>query len=132
MILAALLIGALAGFIVAFTMYQSEMLQERSGLTILLAAVAFFYPVFAAAEGDWGAFAIHMVIFAAFCLLALQGWRRGTYLIVGGLIAHGVFDFGIAFIGHPAPLWWPAFCGAIDIVIGVIVLRLIQSGRIPV
>jgi len=125
-------IGAVCGFVLVFVMYQAGMLKERSGLTILLAAIAFFYPVFAAAEGDWHGFILHTVVFFAFCALAYLGWSKGLYLIIGGLIAHGVFDFGLAFIGHPGPIWWPVFCGTLDIMAGVILLRLLQNGRIPI
>lgn len=127
----AAVVGALSGLILALAMYRSGMLQERSGLAILLGAIAFFYPVFAATEGDWPAFTLHVLVFAAFSFLALQGWTKGIYLIVGGLIAHGLFDFGLAFIGHPGPVWWPIFCGTLDVIIGLIVLRLLQVGKVP-
>jgi len=127
----AAVIGAVCGLVLVFAMYQAGMLKERSGLTILLGAIAFFYPVFAAAEGDWFAFALHSAIFLGFCALAVLGWSKGLYLIVGGLIAHGIFDFGLAFVGHPGPLWWPAFCGTLDIVAGALLFRLLQNGRIP-
>lgn len=130
MIFVALAIGAVLGLFLIYAMYTLGMLAERSGLTILLGTVAFFYPVFAAAEGDWYSFALHSLIFIAFCFVALQGWKKGMYLIAGGLLAHGIFDFGIAFIGHPGPAWWPAFCGAVDIVIAGVVIRLLQVGRI--
>ena len=122
--------GAAAGAAIIALMHREGMLRERSGLAMLLAAIAFFYPVFAAAEADWGAVALHGAIFVGFVALAVRAWRRGTFLIAGGLIAHGLFDIAAGVIGAPGPTWWPAFCGALDIVAGVAVLRLIQTGKI--
>ena len=122
--------GAAAGAAIIALMHREGMLRERSGLAMLLAAIAFFYPVFAAAEGDWGAVAVHGVVFVGFVALAIRAWRRGTFLIAGGLIAHGLFDIATGVIGAPGPAWWPAFCAALDIVAGVAVLRLIQTGKI--
>ncbi len=124
-------IGAALGLILVIAMLRSGMLAERSGLAVLLGSVAVFYPVFAAAQSDWAGLVLHSAIFVAFAALALRGWHKGTYLIVGGLIAHGLFDIGIAFIGHPAPDWWPIFCASLDLVVGAILLRLIQVGKVP-
>ncbi len=130
MIPLALVIGAVLGVILVFVMYSQGMLAERSGASILLAAVALFYPVFAAAEGDWYSFALHAALCLAFSAVAVQGWKKGMFLIAGGLMAHGIFDIGIAFIGHPGPVWWPAFCAAVDIAVAAVLIRLLQLGRI--
>lgn len=127
----AALIGALTGGGVMVTLWRTGMLSERSGLAVLLAAIAAFYPAFAAQNGDIGETALHVGIFAAFSLLALIGFRKGAYIIAGGLIAHGVFDAGLYFLGAPGPTWWPAFCGAFDIVAGGVLIRLLQSRKVP-
>jgi len=66
----AALLGAVAGVAAIFVMFHNDMLQERSGAAVLLAAIAVFYPVFAAIEGDLPGMALHAVIFMwwpAFC-----------------------------------------------------------------
>lgn len=127
----AALIGALTGGGVMFTLWRARMLSERSGLAVLLAAIAAFYPVFAVQNGDFAETALHVGIFAAFSILALIGFRRGSYIIAGGLIGHGVFDAGLYFLGAPGPAWWPTFCGAFDIVAGGVLIRLLQSRKVP-
>ena len=57
-ILIAALVGVVSGAGLIWLMHREGMLAERSGAAILLAAIALFYPVFAAAEGDWLAFAL--------------------------------------------------------------------------
>lgn len=127
----AALIGAIAGGGAMVAFWRTGMLAERSGLAVLLAAIAAFYPVFAAQNGDFAETALHIAIFAAFGALALTGFRRGAYIIAGGLIGHGVFDAGIYFLGAPGPTWWPAFCGAFDIAAGGVLIRLLQSRKVP-
>jgi uncharacterized membrane protein HdeD (DUF308 family) len=100
-------------------------------LAVLLAAIASFYPVFAVQSGDQADIILHLVVFAAFALLAVAGFRRGAYLIAGGLIAHGVFDIGLMVLGAPGPVWWPAFCAAVDIVAGTVLIRLQQTRKVP-
>lgn len=131
MILLAALVGAVAGAAAIFAMFHTQMLQERSGAAVFLAAVALFYPVFAAAENDVPGLILHSAIFVAFSWLAIRGFRRGLHLIAGGLIAHGLFDAGLMSIGTPGPIWWPAFCATVDITAGAALIRLIQTQKVP-
>ena len=130
MILAAL-VGCVVGAVIIALLLQSGMLAERSGAAVLLAAIAVFYPVFAAAEGDVAEAALHLVIFGAFAWLAVRGFHRGMHLIAGGLLAHGLFDLGFLALAAPGPDWWPPFCATVDIVAGAALIRLIQTGRVP-
>ena len=127
----AALIGAVTGAVMMFSLWHSGMLRERSGLAVLLAAIALFYPVFAAQSGDIASAVLHGAIFLGFCALATAGFRRGASIIAGGLIAHGLFDIGLIWLGAPGPDWWPAFCAGVDIIAGGILVRLLQTGKIP-
>lgn len=129
--LLAVLPGAAGGAVLIGLMQREGMLQSRSGLAILLICIAVFYPVFAFAENDLLAAAVHSAVFLAFVALAIRAHRRGTFLLAGGLIAHGIFDIAIGFINAPGPTWWPGLCAAFDITAGVLVLRLIQTGKVP-
>ncbi len=130
MTLLAALIGAAAGAVAITGMFRSGMLAERSGAAVMLIAVALFFPVFAASEGDLLAFSLHLLIFAGFSFLALRAYKRGLFLLAGGLIAHGLFDIMAGLIAAPGPAWWPAFCASFDIVAGVLILQLIQTGKV--
>ena len=129
MILTAALVGAVLGALAMLMLFHSGMLAERSGMAVLLCAVALFYPVFAAQAGDVGSVALHILVFIAFATLARFGFQRGMHLLAGGLIGHGILDLGLHIIGAPGPTWWPVMCAAFDIVAGVALIRLIQTGK---
>ena len=129
MILAALM-GAGLGALLMLTLYHAEMLQERSGSAVLLAAVAVFYPVFAVIEGDFADIFLHSTVFLGFAWLALRGFRYGMHVIAGGLLAHGLFDIGLIALSAPGPIWWPVFCASLDIVAAAAMIRLVQTGKI--
>lgn len=130
MIILPALIGVVCGAGLIWIMHREGMLAERSGAAMLLAAIALFYPVFAAAEGDWLSFALHVLIFSGFALLSVRAYHKSMALLAGGLIAHGIFDIFVGVIAAPGPAWWPAFCAGVDIAAGVLMLQLIQSGKI--
>jgi hypothetical protein len=130
-IVIAALVGAGVGALTIFMMFHAGMLAERSGAAVLLAAIAVFYPVFAAQEGDVTALVLHIAVFAGFVLLAQFGFQRGMHLLAGGLVGHGIFDIGLHIIGAPGPLWWPVFCASVDIVAGMALIRLLQTRKVP-
>ena len=127
--LIAALVGAICGVLIVFTMHHNGILSERSGAAMLLAAVASFYPVFAVIAGDPLAILLHLAVFLTFSTLALRGFHQGLTLIAGGLIAHGFFDISVMLVHITGPVWWPAFCASLDIVVGASILRLIQTGK---
>lgn len=130
MIAIAALIGAICGLFIVFALQRHGMLAERSGAAMLLAAIASFYPVFAVMASDPLAIVLHIAVFAGFASLAIRAFHFGLHLIAGGLIAHGLFDIGVGLIHITGPAWWPAFCASLDIVAGLLVLRLIQTGKV--
>lgn len=122
--------GIFGGLAVILGMWRAGMLKERSGVAILLVAIAFFYPLFAVMDGE--GIVLHSVIFIAFLALAALGFRKGLGVLALGIVAHGVFDLITVFAGHPGPVWWPAFCGSLDIAAGLTLLAIIKMQRIPV
>ncbi|NWG91902.1 MAG: hypothetical protein HXY21_05270 [Parvularculaceae bacterium] len=70
-------------------------------------------------SGDGTAVLTQSAVAAGFIAVALVGHRAGIALVAAGIAAHGVYDFAYATLGldHGAPQWWPAFCGAVDIVL---------------
>lgn len=132
MILWPFLIGGLSGAVLILLLYRMGALQERSGIAVLLAAIAFFWPVFAVqANASLIEIGIHATVFLAFAVLAAYGFRQSASVLAAGLIAHGVFDALVLVAGNPGPSWWPVFCGTLDVVAGAILLFLIRTRRIP-
>ncbi|WP_458791567.1 hypothetical protein [Yoonia sp. MH D7] len=131
MIAVAALSGVVCGIAIVFIMHQNGMLSERSGAAVLLVAIAIFYPVFAFAVADPMAILLHSTVFAGFAFLATRAFHLGLHLIAGGLIAHSIFDIIIGVVHITGPVWWPAFCAGLDFTTGILILRLIQIGKIP-
>ena len=56
-----------------------------------------------------------------FAVLAVLGFKKSLWLAAAGIAGHGFFDFFVhpSLVTNPGmPVWWPGFCGTIDIVIG--------------
>lgn len=132
MMLWPVVIGGILGLALVGALYRIGALQERSSLAVMLGAIAFFWPVFAVqADATVTILVVHGVVFVLFAALAAFGFRKSAFVLACGLIAHGGFDVLVLFTGHPGPVWWPAFCGALDLVVGVLVIILIRTHRIP-
>ena len=68
---------------------------------------------------------------AAFIIAAVIGFKGNPWLVVVGLVAHGIFDF---FHGHiidnpGVPPWWPSFCSAYDVVAGGYLALILSRTR---
>ena len=64
--------------------------------------------------------------------MAVAGFKKNLWLIVGALAGHGAFDFfHQVFIQNPGvPEWWPGFCLSFDILAGgfLAILLIRRSG----
>ena len=103
--------------------------RDRSFYPTVLMVVASYYVLFAVMGGQ--ALSVELAIATGFAGLAWLGGRGRLWLVGVGLLLHGLFD-----LLHPAvidnsgvPAWWPAFCAAVDLVLGGWVL--LMAGRVP-
>lgn len=127
-----LLVGLGLGGVGVLMMYRVGLLAERSGMAVLVSAVAVFYPVFAvASNASIGVIVLHLAVFAAFTAAAAWGFHAGAGALAGLLVLHGLFDAAAIFLTSPAPSWWPAFCAGIDIAAGACVFALLYRKDIP-
>lgn len=127
-----LMVGVLSGGVIVGSMYRIGLLTERSGLAILVCAIAAFYPVFAFSAGaGFGAILFHILVFGAFTAAAAWGFHTGAAALAVLLISHGLFDAVITFTKSPAPDWWPSFCAGLDIAAGAGLLTLLYRKDIP-
>ncbi len=55
----------------------------------------------------------------------------GLLLLATGYILHAGYDVihNSLFINPGTPVWWPEFCGPVDVVIGAYLLYLAVSGK---
>jgi len=103
--------------------------RDRSFYAVVLTVVGSLYPLFAVMAGAQGLIP-EVAFFAVFAAVAAVGFLKSLWVVVAGLFLHGVFDFvRHACLAAPgAPEWWPAFCGAYDVVaaVGLATLLLVQ------
>jgi hypothetical protein len=92
--------------------------RDRAFYPIMLTVIAGYYLLFAAMGGSPSAFILDGAVMVVFVGLAVAGFKSNMWLVVGGLLAHGVMD-----LFHPhlienlgAPRWWPMFCLSFDVV----------------
>ena len=127
----ALSVGALLAFLVGLSAHLVGYDRDRSFYAVVLTVVGAIYPLFAVMAGGQK-LVPEVVFFALFATLAATGFRTSLWIVAAGLLLHGLFDcVRHAYLPAPgAPGWWPAFCGAYDVVaaLAVAVLLLLKRG----
>jgi hypothetical protein len=128
----------LAVFVASFIIFRFRKAgYEKSGLAypVLLASFPVYYWVFALYAVDYQALVNELVVGAAFLAIAWLAYRvndiRSLFILAIGFIGHGAYDIvHLAVLANSvAPLWWPEFCGSIDIILGVYMLWLARLKR---
>lgn len=101
--------------------------------TLMLLPLA--YTAFAAAAGDLHTATLELSVGAPFILggAACLAFRIPRSAVLVGVlwITHAIFDVvhDYFFLNPGAPGWYPVFCAAIDVVIGVYVVRFSRGLR---
>jgi hypothetical protein len=111
------IVGILLGFAVPLFARLGGFDRDRSFYTVVLVVTASYYDLFAVMGGSTHALLSELVATAAFVVLSAVGFRRNLWLVVIGLLAHGIFDIAHGgLIEDPGvPRWWPMFCLMFDI-----------------
>ena len=107
--------------------------RDRALYPTALVVIASYYCLFAVLGGSNSALAQEMLAAVVFIVIAAVGFRTNLWLVAAGIAGHGIFDALHGYVIHNPglPVWWPAFCGTIDIVIAAyLVIRLFQQ-KIP-
>lgn len=123
-----LCIGASLGVAVLIAAEALRFNRDRSFYPTLLIVIASYYVLFAVMSGHpvWPEI-VFATVFSIMAITAALKWR----LLAGlGIFLHGVFDFarGGTIGDGGAPEWWPAFCGGVDVVLGVWLLGAFWFG----
>jgi hypothetical protein len=126
----AAIIGAALAALVGVFAHVIGYDRDRSFYAIVLTVVGVLYVLFAVIAGGGYDLVPEIAFFAIFAALAAIGFRTSLWVVAVGLSLHGMFDFSRhAFLAaHGAPEWWPAFCGAYDLVaaLGLATLLLVD------
>lgn len=130
----ALGVGALLAAMVGAFAHVVGYDRDRSFYAVVLTVVGSLYALFAVMAGGGHALLPEILFFALFAALATIGFRTSLWIVAAGLALHGGFDFiRHAVLPAPgAPSWWPAFCGAYDMVaaLGLAALLVLDPDRV--
>ena len=120
-------IGALLAAGVGLFAHMVGYDRDRSFYATVLTVVGLLYVLFAVIAGR--GVGLEIAFFAVFAALAAIGFRTSLWVVSAGLALHGLFDFvRNAYLAAPgAPQWWPAFCGAYDLVAALVLAALIRG-----
>lgn len=126
-----LLVGALLALAVGLLATVSRLDRDRAFYPTVMIVIAGLYCLFAVIGGSTRALVVESLVGGVFVAAALAGFRSSLWIVAGALAAHGVFDFVHgALIDNPGvPAFWPAFCGAYDVVAGAYLGWLLGTGR---
>ena len=126
------LIGAVLGLVVVAFAAAMVFSKDRSFYPTVLIVIAAYYVLFAIMDGRASTIAIEIAIALVFCAVAVVGYKRSPWLVAAGIFAHGVQDaFHMSVVpNHGVPVWWPAFCGTIDVCIGMILAWLMVRQQV--
>lgn len=105
--------------------------RDRAFYPAIVIVIAAYYALFAAMAGPGETLLMESMAIAVFYGLAVLGFKRNLWLVVGALFAHGVFDWfhGALINNAGVPVWWPAFCLACDLVLAAyLAWLLVKSG----
>ena len=116
------LIGLIASLATAASGKVIGFDRDRAFYPTVLIVVATYYILFAVMGAPRRTLVLELIFASAFFGLAVLGFRWTMWVVVVGLIAHGLFDFvRVGFIHNPGvPSWWPGFCLAYDLPLGVV------------
>ena len=97
--------------------------RDRVFYPTILIIIASYYVLFAVIDGSHKVLLSEIIIAAVFAGLAVLGFNRNLWLVVGGLAGHGVQDFFHHDLVQNAgvPRGWPGFCLTYDLTAAVLV-----------
>ncbi len=115
-------VALILGAVVAAFARLSGFDRDRAFYPTTLIVIASYYVLFATmGASSYSTLGIEIAVGLVFCALALLGFKKSLWLAAAGIAGHGFFDFFVhhEIVANPGmPVWWPGFCGTIDIVLG--------------
>ena len=94
-----------------------------------LTAIAAIYIGFAVADGRRHVLAVEVTVSVLFVVVAAVALPVSLWLVVAGLVGHGLKDLWQHRTGFVAGTrWWPPFCAAVDFVAAALVALALVAG----
>ncbi len=131
----ALIIGIVIAVYIVVRFRKTRLEKKKWVYPAFLATFPVYYWVFAVYASDYGALINEIAVGAGFLAVAFLAYKLNSSLglVVLGIayIAHAVYDVihNSIFYNAGTPLWWPEFCGAVDLLVGLYVVFLAFSTK---
>ena len=129
----ALIAGSLLALVMIISMRLMKTENTVWAYPVCLLSLPALYIGFALYGHDMVALQWELIIALPFLLAAMlcsiKGLTYSAYIMAAAWLLHGVYDVlhGQLFNNAGVPLWWPAFCGAVDIIIGLYLIALARQ-----
>ena len=126
-----LLVGILLALGVGVFATVTALDRDRAFYPTVMIVIAILYSLFAVMGGSTTALLLECSAGVVFVALAVVGFKSSLWLVAFALVAHGLFDFvhGYVIANPGVPPWWPAFCGAYDVMAGLYLAWLLTNRR---
>ena len=132
----AFIIGVLISIAVILHFKKTRLESSQYAYSILLFTFPFYYFVFAIYGKDYAALPSEFIGGLLFFIIAISTIKINYFykfiLLAIGYILHGVYDVihNLFFVNAGTPIWWPEFCGVIDLTIGLYLATLSLKYRV--
>jgi hypothetical protein len=117
------------GVLQAFSPVGFWWLDQDVVWAISLVIIAPVYIGFAVADGRPTIIGVETGVAAGFIVIAMVGITTSSWLVVAGLVGHGVKDLWqhrTRFVANTR--WWPPFCLVVDWVAAAVIAGLLIAG----
>jgi hypothetical protein len=121
--------GVVVGVAQAATPFAFWWLPPATVYALGLAVIAAVYIGFSVADGRWKVIAVESAVATLFVVVAAAATTGPSWLIVAGLVGHGLKDLWqhrTQFV--TGTRWWPPFCAAVDFVVAAILALALATG----
>lgn len=112
---------------------RSGLDRDRALYPVALIVIAAYYVLFATMGGAQ-ALPGELIAATVFVAVAIVGFRTSLWWVAAGIAGHGIFDWAVhpRLIVNPGmPPYWPAFCGTIDVALGLLLAILLLRRAVP-
>ena len=132
----AFIIGIAVSILVIVHFKKNRLESSKFAYSFLLFTFPFYYFVFAVYGNDYAVIPSEFLgglLFFSIAILSLRfsDFYKFNFLALG-YILHGIYDVThhMFFINAGTPVWWPEFCGVIDIILGLYLVILAFKLRV--
>ena len=120
--------GVIWGVVQAASPLAFPWLDNATVYAMEIVLIAAIYIGFSVADGRSKVIAVETGVATVFFVVAAAAVTGSAWLLVAGLLGHGLKDFWQHRTGFVAGTrWWPPFCAAVDVVAAALIAVLIAA-----